>query len=155
MPTSPYRIICTLPQHVFEVIDRFAKLQKRSKGSVVSEIVQTIYEPLMRTVALMEAARDSHPETLLTLRNTLDDIERELVGATGSGIAQLDWITNRIGEESAKATAKESAHKGSRGVKDVLHQSSAKTALTPRTCNTGVPNAKKGKKGQVRGSKNG
>ena len=155
MPTSPYRIICTLPQHVFEVIDRFAKLQKRSKGSVVSEIVQTIYEPLMRTVALMEAARDSHPETLLTLRNTLDDIERELVGATGSGIAQLDWIAHRIGEESAKARAKEPVKKGSKGVKDVLHQVGAKTALTPRLCNTGVQIPKTGKRAKVRGSKNG
>ena len=52
MPTSKPRIAITLDPRVYATIERLAQLQGKSRGSVVADLVTSIHEPLMRTVAL-------------------------------------------------------------------------------------------------------
>ena len=98
MPSNKPLIAVRLRPHVFEVYSRLAALQGRSRGGVVAEILETVYEPLMRTVALLEAARDAPVEVRQGLKRTLEDMERELVGAAGSSLAQMDLLVDRLME---------------------------------------------------------
>lgn len=101
MPTDKPRIAVTLSPAVYETISRFADLQGRSKGSVVAELLESIHPPLMRTVALLEAAADAPKQVRDGFRQTLEDIERQLVGTAGSGIAQMDWLISEVQQASA------------------------------------------------------
>lgn len=96
MPTSKPRVTVTLPQHVHDTISRLAALQGVSRGSILADLVTAVHPPLMRTVALIEAAQDAPAQVREGLRATIDDMERQAVASTGAGIAQLDWLLERV-----------------------------------------------------------
>lgn len=96
MASSKPAIAVRLPPHVFEVFARLAALQGRSRGSVVAEILESIYPPMMRTVALLEAAQEAPQQMRSGLREALERIELELVHAQGGGLAQMDWVLEEI-----------------------------------------------------------
>jgi len=59
MPTSKPRITLTLNRSTYEVITELARLQKRSPGSVVVELLETVEEPLRNLAALLQAANEA------------------------------------------------------------------------------------------------
>lgn len=140
MPTVRPRIICTLPPHVFEVFDRLATLQGRSRGAVVGEILETIAPSMIRTVVLLEAAKEAHPEVLANIKRGVDALEKELVQSAGANVAQLDWVIQSE-LQGAKRSQASSAPQERRGPGTASKP--AKNALDPRGCNTGVPTPKK------------
>ena len=95
MPSKLPTISVRLKPHVFEVFARLAELQGRSRGSVVSELLETVYPPLMRTVALLEAARDAPAQVQSGLLRTLEDMEMDLVHVSGGSLAQMDMLIER------------------------------------------------------------
>lgn len=104
MPTAKPRITITFPPNLKATIDRFADLQGRSFGSVVVDLLETVHEPLMRTLAILDAARDAPEEVKRGLRQVFDDVERDTVKAAGAGIAQMDWLLSRLREGSEAAS---------------------------------------------------
>ena len=96
MATDKPRVTITFPHNLHATIHRLAELQGRSFASVVVEFLETIHDPLMRTVALIDAARSAPGEVREGLRNVIEDMEREMVGAAGSGIAQMDWLMEKF-----------------------------------------------------------
>lgn len=105
MATTKPRISVTVPNHVHDTIRRLAELQGRSMSAVVADILDSIHPPLMRTVALLEAARDAPAQVKEGLRRTIEDMEREMVSASGAGVAQMDWLLGKITEGGAGAAA--------------------------------------------------
>lgn len=106
MPTKKPRIAVTLDPNIYETVKRLGELQGVSGGRVIAELLETIHPPLMRTVALLEAARDAPRQVTEGLRGTIEQLERELVGVAGGSIAQMDWMLSEIQERSeAAATA--------------------------------------------------
>lgn len=105
MPSSKPAIAVRLPQHVFDVFARLAELQGRSKGSVVAEILEAVYPPLMRTVALLEAAAEAPKQVRESLVGVLEDIERDLVKTAGGSLAQMDWLVEELRGPSAARDA--------------------------------------------------
>lgn len=105
MATNKPRITVTLDPNVYQTLDRMAQLQGTSRGKVVSELLDAVHPPLMRTVALLEAAAEAPGQVRNGLRHTVETMERELAGSVGSGLAQLDWLMAEIREESAPAPA--------------------------------------------------
>jgi hypothetical protein len=101
VPTRNPRIIMTMNPYVAETISRLASLQGRSKGAVCAEIIESIHPPLMRTVALLEAARDAPAEVLSGLKTTVEDLEKDLAASMGTGVAQMDFLLKEISEEGA------------------------------------------------------
>lgn len=95
MPSNLPTISVRLKPHVFEVFARLAELQGRSRGSVVADLLETVHPPLMRTVALLEAARDAPAQVQSGLLRTLEDMEMDLVQVSGGSLAQMDMLIER------------------------------------------------------------
>jgi hypothetical protein len=101
MPTSKPRVIVTLDPHVHETIQRLADLQGRSRGKVISELLEAVHPPLMRTVALLEAAREAPEQVKSGLRGTIEQMEHELQESLGGSVQQMDYLLDQMGTTSA------------------------------------------------------
>ena len=103
MPTTKPRITITVNKPIYETITRMAMLQGVSKSHVINELLESVHPPLMRTVALLEAARDAPDQVKNGLRNTLDAMELELVGTLGQNLSQLDFLVGKMTENESEA----------------------------------------------------
>jgi hypothetical protein len=102
VPTAKPRITITLDPQVHATIERLAQLQGRSRGSVVAELLESAHPPLMRTVALLEAAKDAPDKVKADLRRVIEDLERQLAGESGATLGQMDWMIGRIMESEGE-----------------------------------------------------
>lgn len=93
------RIAIYLKPHVYETIKRFSELNGQPMSRIVSDLVEAVAEPLMRTVALLEAAASAPKEIKEGLKNSVESIERELYGAVGYTNSQVDWLTEAFGKK--------------------------------------------------------
>ena len=138
MPTSKPRIAITLDPRVYATIERLAQLQGKSRGSVVADLVTSIHEPLMRTVALLDAAAEAPEQVKAGLRGVIEGVESQLVGAAGGGLAQLDWLRARV----------QAARSGARPARERSEPQAVpkrpKRGSNPRASNTGVRSRRKG-----------
>ena len=139
MPSNKPTIAVRLPPHVFAVFARFAELQNRSRGAVVADILESIHEPLLRTVALLEAAQDAPDQVKRGLRAVVADMEQDLASQSGENMAELDWLLQRLQHPSAApggGAAERPAGRGNPSSTPVLvtrgsgHHSSDKTRLS-------------------------
>lgn len=96
MATTKPRLTVTLSPQVYETICRLADLSGESRSAVISGLVEGVHDPLMRTVALMEAARDAPAQVREGLRGTVLAMEREFAGVAGGALAQLDWLSGEL-----------------------------------------------------------
>lgn len=69
---------------------------------IVAELVEAVSESLMRTVALLEAAAAAPKQIKDGLRGTVQAMERELYGAAGYTLGQMDWLINEMGKQPAE-----------------------------------------------------
>jgi hypothetical protein len=100
MPTKKPRIAVTVSPHVFDTLERLAKLTGKGRGAFISELLESSHPALMRTVALLDAASEAPSNVKRGIVGTLEQMERELVGGVGGSIAQMDWLLGEIGEAS-------------------------------------------------------
>ena len=98
MPTKEPRIAITLNPHTREVFVRLAQLQGVPVSRVVAEMLESVSEPMRRTVALLEAAQEAPKQVRDGLRATAEAVEREMYGAAGYGLAQMDWLMDQMGK---------------------------------------------------------
>ena len=96
MPANRPRKHITLDYEVYDVIDQFAKAQGVTFSDVINETFKGILPPLKRTLALLQAAQEAPQSVRDGLRQTMDDIERELVGDYAKASANLDWVTEKM-----------------------------------------------------------
>jgi hypothetical protein len=92
MPTLKPRVQVTLEPSTHEVIQRFASLQGRTRGSVIAEMLDSIAPSLARTVALLEAAAEAPNDVKRGLKAAVEGIQKELVGVSGDATNQLDLL---------------------------------------------------------------
>jgi len=109
MPTTKPRIAITLPPHTYEVIRRLSELNGDPMSRIVAELVEAVAEPLMRTVALLEAAAAAPKQVRDGLRGTVQAMERELYGAAGYTLGQMDWLINEMGKTPAGGDERQGA----------------------------------------------
>ena len=96
MPTTKPRVQVTLEPETHAVIERFAQLQGRSRGGVISELLDSINPALIRTVALLEAASAAPDKVKSGLKSVVEGIHSELLSASGESSKQLDMILDLI-----------------------------------------------------------
>lgn len=101
MPTIKPRIAVTLNPPVYETIACLAALQGRSRGSVVAELLEAVHPPLMRTVALLEAAREAPKAVHAGLLQTIQGLERDLNPQMADALGQMDWLLGEIRRAAA------------------------------------------------------
>jgi hypothetical protein len=108
MATDKPRITITLNSHVYATLKRMSELGGQPMSTIISELLDSVHEPFMRTVALLDAAAQAPQQVKDGLRQSFDTIEREMYGAVGYTVAQMDWLTERLGQPppgDAAATA--------------------------------------------------
>ena len=104
MATTNPRITVTLKPHVYDVVKRLATLNGQSMSSIVSELLETVHPPLMRTIAILEAAAAAPKQVREGLKKTVEDMEREITKSAGSSISQLDWLLGEISASDGGAS---------------------------------------------------
>lgn len=90
MPTLKPRIAVTLEPRVHNVIERLADLRGISRGALVSELLDAVYEPMTRTVAFLEAAQDAPNDIKRNLRAVAEQAHEGLLRAAGQGSVDAD-----------------------------------------------------------------
>ena len=98
MPANRPRKHITLDYEVYDVIDQFAKAQGVTFSDVVNETFKGILPPLKSTLALLQAAAEAPQSVRDGLRQTLDNIEREVMGDYAKNSANLDWIAEKFSD---------------------------------------------------------
>lgn len=99
MATKRARFTISLNPHMYATLKRLSELGGQPLSTIVSEILESVHEPFMRTVALMEAAASAPREVKDGLRQTVENVERELYGTIGYSTAQIDWLTEQFGKK--------------------------------------------------------
>lgn len=99
MPTVKPRVQVTLEPETHAVIERLAVLQGRTRGAVIADFLDSIVPTLTRTVALIEAAAEAPNTVKQGLREMVEGVHRDLVGAAGDASSQLDMLLDRIETE--------------------------------------------------------
>lgn len=103
MPTLKPRIAVTLDQQTFDVIARMAVLQGCSRGSIVSDLLQSVSPVLGRTVALLEAAANAPREIQDGLREVVETAHDDLVIISGDATKQLNLMLTALSSAGAQA----------------------------------------------------
>lgn len=101
MATKKPRITISLDPNVYATIKRMSELGKQPMASIVSEMLDTVHEPLMRTVAFLEAASEAPKQVRDGLRKSFESVERELYGMAGHTVAQMDFLTQQMVDGSS------------------------------------------------------
>lgn len=146
MPTKKPRLILTLEPYLYRTLSRLAELQGAPKARFVAELLENIHPPLMRTVALLEAARDAPSHVKRGLVRVLEGVEVDLTAAAGDGLGQLDWLLK---------TVPGAVEEGSAGVCPEGGAESPPKGKNPRSSNTGVRVAFNSQKGGSKGTRRG
>jgi hypothetical protein len=101
MPTIKPRVQVTLEPGTHAVIERFAALQGRTRGSVIAEMLDSIAPAIARSVALLEAAVAA-PESIKDgLRAVVEAAQEDLADAAGDASKQLDMLMRNLGSDDA------------------------------------------------------
>ena len=101
MATDKPRITITLNPHVYATLKRMSELGKQPMSTIISELLDAVHEPFMRTVALLDAASQAPKQVKDGLRQSFETVERELYGVVGYSVAQMDWLTEQLGKAPA------------------------------------------------------
>lgn len=96
MPTKQPRIAITLNEHTREVFVRLAELQGIPVSRVVAELLESVVEPMRRTVALLEAAAEAPKQVRAGLKASAEAVERDLYGVMGYTLGQMDWLMDEM-----------------------------------------------------------
>ena len=114
MPTVKPRVQVTLEPEVHEVIARFARLQNRTRGAVIAELLNEVTPALGRTIALLEAAQEAPNQVKAGLRAAVEGLQQEMVNASGEATRQFQLIMSKI-ESSGGSGADVDPHVVTRG----------------------------------------
>lgn len=101
MATDKPRITITLNPHVYATLKRMSELGGQPMSSIISELLDSVHEPFMRTVALLDAAAQAPKQVKDGLRQSFEAVERDLYGVVGYTVAQMDWLTEQLGKPPA------------------------------------------------------
>lgn len=105
MPTVKPRVQVTLEPETHAVIERFASLQGRTRGSVIAELLDSIAPAITRTVALLEAAAAAPDSIKDGLRAVVEGAQSDLSDAAGDASKQLDILMQQLNSEGTPEQA--------------------------------------------------
>jgi len=139
MPTIKPRVAVTLDPYTHAVIDRLATLQGRTRGSVISDLLDSVTPALTRTVALLEAAAAAPDEVKRGLRGVVESVHDELLAASGVASEQMDLLV------TGGAAGRGNPHVVTRGsgTGESGGSASTKTGSKPLKPRAPAPNAKR------------
>jgi len=120
----------TLEPHVHEVIERLAIAQGRSRGAVISDLLDSVAPALTRTVALLEAAAAAPQQVKDGLRSVVEGVHADMVATQGDILQQVDWLMGEFQGGSANQVDPHVVTRGS-GIPDPSPSKRPKTKKSP------------------------
>ena len=66
---------------------------------MIAELLEAVHQPLMRTVALIEAAQEAPRQVRDRLHESVEEIEQQLSESMGAKIRQMDWLALAEGKQ--------------------------------------------------------
>jgi predicted CopG family antitoxin len=109
MATTKPRITISLKPNIYATLKRMSELGKQPMSSIVTELLESVHEPLMRVVAMLDAAATAPKEVKEGLKHSFEAVERDIYGSVGYSISQIDWLTEQMkgggGERASKRAA--------------------------------------------------
>lgn len=103
MATKKPRITISLNPNVYATLKRMSELGKQPMSSIVTELLESVHAPLMRTVAFLEAASDAPKQVRDGLRESFEKVELGLYEVAGHTVAQMDFLTQQMLDGSSAA----------------------------------------------------
>lgn len=128
MPTNKPRVQVTLEPETHAVIERFAQLQGRTRGSVIAELLDAITPSLTRTISLLEAAIAAPESVKNGLRGVVEGIQDELVSVSGDATKQLDILMDQLDAEATRKAADPHVVTRGSGMSPTTKENQSKTA---------------------------
>jgi hypothetical protein len=101
MPTKKPRVQVTLNENTHEVIKRFAELQNKTRGAVISEFLDSIVPPLSRTVALLDAAHSAPDHVKKGLVDYVESTHNDLMSILSDANSQVDNLAQNFTKNGA------------------------------------------------------
>lgn len=92
MPTDKPRVTVTLEPSTHELIDRLATLQKRTRGAVIADLLDSVAPAMGRTVSMLEAAAVAPAQVKAGLLSVIEGIHQEFLQAAGEGSRRADAL---------------------------------------------------------------
>lgn len=112
MATTKPRVNVTLEPHRYDLLKRVAALQGVSMSYLISDLLETVAEPLERVCVLLEAASKAPQNVKEGLRSALDKAEREFLPRAAEAMSQADLFFTEMEERMAKEGAGDGAGRG-------------------------------------------
>lgn len=113
MATTKPRVNVTLDPHRYELLKRLATLQGVSMSYLISDLLETVADPLERVCVVLEAASKAPQNVKEGLRSALDKAEREFLPRAAEVMDQADLffaeMTGRLAEGGAGDGAERNA----------------------------------------------
>ncbi len=101
MPTVKPRVQITLEPSTHAVIERFARLQGRTRGAVIADMLDSVAPSLTRTIALIEAAQEAPEQVKAGMRRAVEHAHGELLELAGDASKQLDVFLDQLSDGNA------------------------------------------------------
>lgn len=92
MPTRNKRVNVTLPDAQWQLLTRLAKVQRRSRASVLLELFQTIAPVLERVATVAEAAERAQVQATEGFRDSVERAEAAMLPEVAKALGQFDWL---------------------------------------------------------------
>lgn len=115
MPTKKPRMTVTFDPRFYETLTRLAELQGQSKNAVLNDLLMAMHEPLMRTVALLDAAFEASEDVKRGLRESAERLERDLGVLAGTASGELEKVVEEFERLMKGAEAQFHPHAVTRG----------------------------------------
>lgn len=151
MATKKPRITISLDPHVYATLKRMSELGGDPMSSIITELLGTVHEPLMRTVAFLEAAAEAPKQVREGLRQSFESVERELYSAVGHSVDQIDWLTLQLGKVDSASEDSMEAYNDSRMTDGGAGRAPARQA-TPSVTAESKPAKRSNPRNVIRGS---
>jgi hypothetical protein len=92
MPTFNPRVNVTLKPEHFDVVSRLAKLQRRSRASVLAELLTEVIPMLERVVVIGEAAKRAEVQAKEGMKESMERAEAAILPHVSAAMDQFDLL---------------------------------------------------------------
>lgn len=96
MATQKPRLTISLDKNTYEVISQLAKLQNRPKSAIITDLLETVSQPLARTVSLLQAASEAPASVRNAFAEAIEDLHTDLSMTVGGANSEVDLLIQRM-----------------------------------------------------------
>lgn len=100
MATKKPRLTISLDKNTYEVISQLAQLQSRPKSAIITELLETVSQPLARTVSLLQAASEAPESVRNAFADAIEDLHTDLSMTVGGANSEVDLMIQRMRSDS-------------------------------------------------------